>query len=51
VVEYDAQFRCDPTRTGDAPEREIARLRAALDQKDRIIAEVVEENRALKKGL
>lgn len=41
----------DKPRTGDAPEREIARLRAALDQKDRIIAEVVEENLALKKGL
>ena len=37
--------------TTDATEREIARLRAALDKKDRIIAEVVEENLALKKGL
>lgn len=41
----------DQPRTSDAMERENARLRAALDQKDRIIAEVVEENLALKKGL
>ena len=41
----------DKPRTTDATEREIARLRAALDKKDRIIAEVVEENLALKKGL
>ena len=41
----------DTPRTSDAVARENARLRAALDQKDRIIAEVVEENLALKKGL
>jgi transposase-like protein len=41
----------DKPRTSDAAARENARLRAALDQKDRIIAEVVEENLALKKGL
>ena len=32
-------------------EREIERLKAELDRKSRIIAEVVEENLALKKGL
>ena len=32
-------------------EREIERLKAELDRKSRIIAEVVEENFALKKGL
>jgi transposase len=32
-------------------EREVERLRAELDQKRRIIAEVVEENLELKKGL
>ena len=32
-------------------EREIARLRAELEKKRQIIAEVVEENLALKKGL
>ena len=41
----------DRPRMGDALAREHARLRAALDQKDRIIAEVVEENLALKRGL
>ena len=41
----------DKPRTTDAKEREHARLRAALDRKDRIIAEVVEENLALNKGL
>lgn len=41
----------DKPRTSDAAEREMARLRALLDQKDRIIAEVVEENLALKKGV
>jgi transposase len=35
-------------RTND---REIERLKAELDRKSRIIAEVVEENLALKKGL
>lgn len=34
-----------------AMEREIERLKAELDRKSRIIAEVVEENLALKKGL
>ena len=34
-----------------AQEREIERLMGELDQKSRIIAEVVEENLALKKGL
>ncbi|MEO6446310.1 MAG: transposase [Gemmatimonadaceae bacterium] len=41
----------DTPRTSDAAARENARLRAALDQKERIIAEVVEENLARKKGL
>jgi transposase-like protein len=41
-------------RAGGAPrdqEREIARLRAELEKKRQIIAEVVEENLALKGGL
>jgi transposase len=38
-------------RTSDALARENERLRAELDKKSRIIAEVVEENLALKKGL
>lgn len=38
-------------RTRDAKEHEIAHLRAELEKKSRIIAEVVEENLALKKGL
>ena len=38
-------------KTGDALARENERLRAELDKKSRIIAEVVEENLALKKGL
>jgi uncharacterized small protein (DUF1192 family) len=32
-------------------DREIERLKAEVDRKSRIIAEVVEENLALKKGL
>lgn len=35
----------------DAKDRTIARLRAEVEKKNRIIAEVVEENVALKKGL
>jgi transposase-like protein len=38
-------------RTTDARDREIARLTAEVARKSRIIAEVVEENLALKKGL
>jgi len=38
-------------KTSDALARENERLRAELDKKSRIIAEVVEENLALKKGL
>lgn len=38
-------------RTPDAQAREIAHLRAELEKKSRIIAEVVEENLALKRGL
>jgi transposase len=38
-------------KTSDALTRENERLRAELDKKSRIIAEVVEENLALKKGL
>ena len=37
-------------RGSDEKDREIARLKAALEKKDRIIAEVVEENLALKGG-
>lgn len=38
-------------RGGDAKDRTIARLEAEVEKKSRIIAEVVEENLALKKGL
>ena len=38
-------------RKGNGAEREVERLREQLDQKRRIIAEVVEENLELKKGL
>jgi transposase len=38
-------------RTTDTKDREIARLTAAVEKKSRIIAEVVEENLALKRGL
>jgi transposase-like protein len=38
-------------KTSDALARENERLHAELDKKSRIIAEVVEENLALKKGL
>ena len=38
-------------KSSDALARENERLRAELDKKSRIIAEVVEENLALKKGL
>ena len=38
-------------KTSDALARENERMRAELDKKSRIIAEVVEENLALKKGL
>lgn len=38
-------------RKGNGVEREVERLREELDQKRRIIAEVVEENLELKKGL
>ena len=38
-------------RNGKAADREVERLRAELTQKRQIIAEVVEENLALKKGL
>jgi len=38
-------------RNGDAKDRTIARLQAEVEKKSRIIAEVVEENLALKKGL
>ena len=41
----------DKPRTTDAKEREIGRLQAEVEKKSRIIAEVVEENLALKKGL
>ena len=41
----------DKPRRGDALERENQRLRAELEKKDRVIAEVVEENLALKRGL
>ncbi|MGQ0646159.1 MAG: transposase [Gemmatimonadaceae bacterium] len=41
----------DQPRTRDAKDREIARLSAEIERKSRIIAEVVEENLALKKGL
>ena len=38
-------------RNGKATEREIERLKEELDKKRRIIAEVVEENLELKRGL
>jgi transposase len=38
-------------RNGSARDPEVERLRAELDRKRRIIAEVVEENLQLKKGL
>jgi len=38
-------------RKGNGAEREVERLREQLDQKRRIIAEVVEENLELKRGL
>lgn len=38
-------------RNGKAAEREVERLRDELDQKRRIIAEVVEENLELKRGI
>jgi transposase len=38
-------------RKGNGVEREVERLRAELEQKRRIIAEVVEENLELKRGL
>lgn len=41
----------DAPRTTDAKDREIERLTAEVARKSRIIAEVVEENLALKKGL
>lgn len=41
----------DKPRRGNALERENHRLRAELETKDRVIAEVVEENLALKRGL
>jgi len=39
------------SRNGKAAEREIERLRAELERKRGIIAEVVEENLELKRGL
>lgn len=39
------------SRNGKTAEREIERLKAELDKKRGIIAEVVEENLELKKGL
>jgi len=38
-------------RNGKRADREVERLKAELDKKRRIIAEVVEENLELKKGL
>jgi transposase len=38
-------------RNGKASEREIERLKAEIEKKSRIIAEVVEENLELKRGL
>lgn len=38
-------------RSDDAKDREIERLKQELDKKSRVIAEVVEENLALKRGL
>jgi len=41
----------DRRRNGKAVDREVERLQAELAQKRQIIAEVVEENLELKKGL
>lgn len=38
-------------RSSDDKDREIERLKQELDKKSRVIAEVVEENLALKRGL
>jgi transposase len=38
-------------RVGNGADREVERLRAELEQKRKVIAEVVEENLELKKGL
>src|SRR3954470_2694903 len=40
-----------PRGRGDDKDHEIERLKRELDRKSRIIAEVVEENLALKRGL
>ena len=40
-----------PRRNGRARDHEVERLKAELDRKSRIIAEVVEENLELKRGL
>jgi len=40
-----------PRRNGKESDHEVERLKAELDRKRRIIAEVVEENLELKKGL
>jgi transposase-like protein len=40
-----------PRGRGDDKDHEIERLKRELDRKRRIIAEVVEENLALKRGL
>jgi len=40
-----------PHRNGKGPQREIVRLKAELETKRRIIAEVVEENLEMKKKL
>jgi transposase len=44
-------FSGAPRRGADAKDREIERLQAELARKSRVIAEVVEENLALKKSL
>lgn len=44
-------FSGGPRRGADAKDREIERLQAELARKSRVIAEVVEENLALKKSL
>ena len=44
-------FRGTSRRGTDAKDREIERLQAELTRKSRVIAEVVEENLALKKSL
>lgn len=41
----------DRPQKGGGVEREVERLRTELDQKRRVIAEVVEENLELKRGL